>query len=248
MWSDILIWGFLCCACLMLGWRLFKLTRACNACVHARARAEQSRIETARLLGLAAQELHLAGLQMLGHAGASDQRPDLITATAADLLSLADELHAAARPADAPHILRRETINLDAMLPQAVEAAATHLAPGQRSWRLPSDGQNRLISADPRALRHILARVLASAIRNTGQQDWIEISTAQRPDGMAITIQDEGNGLAQGSLGKTPHDSRGIGLRLTLARSLMHAHGGKLEVESRAGVGSRISLVFPIAA
>ncbi len=246
MWSDLFIFGFLTCACLIMAWRLLKVSRACDACVHARARAEQSRIETSRLLGLAAQELHQAGLQMLGHAGAPDPRPDLVAATASDLLSLADELHAAARPTDAPHIMRFETINLAAMLPQAVEAAAAHLAPGQRSWRLPADAA--LITADPRALRHILARVLASAIRNTGQQDWIEISTAQRPDGMAITVQDEGNGLAQGSLGKAPQDSRGIGLRLTLARSLMHAHGGKLEVESRAGVGSRISLVFPLAA
>ena len=246
MWSDILICGFLCCACLMLGWRLYKLSRTCDACVHARARAEFARIETARLLGLAAQELHQAGLQMLGHAGAPHPRPDLIAATAADLLGLADELHAAARPADASHILRRETIDLATVLPQAVEAASAHLAPGQRSWRLPADATS--ITADPRALRHILARVLASAIRNTGQQDWIEISTARRPDGVAITVQDEGSGLGQGSLGKAPQDSRGIGLRLTLARSLMHAHGGKLEVESRAGVGSRVSLIFPIAA
>ena len=246
MWSNIIIHGFLTGACLILGWRLFKISTACEACVHARARAEASRLETARLLGLAAQELHQAGLQMLGHAGAPDARPDLIATTAADLLGLADELHAAARPTDAPHILRRETINLAAMLPQAVEAAAAHLAPGQRSWRLPADAAS--ITADPRALRHILARVLASAIRNTGQQDWIEISTAQRPDGVTITVQDEGNGLAQGSPGKAPQDSRGIGLRLTLARSLMQAHGGKLEVESRTGVGSRISLVFPIAA
>ena len=246
MWSELLIFGFLACACLILGWRQYVLTRACNACVHARARAESSRIETARLLGLAAEELHQAGLKMLGHAGAPDPRPDLIAATAADLLSLADELHAAARPADAPHILRRETVHLAALLPQAVQAAAAHLAPGQRSWRLPTEATS--ISADPRALRHILARVLASAIRNTGQQDWIEISTAHRPDGVAITVQDEGNGLTQGSLGKSPHDSRGIGLRPTLARSLMRAHGGKLEVESYAGVGSRISLVFPPAA
>lgn len=246
MWSDLLVCGFLFATTLMLGWRLYKVTRACDACVHARARAESSRIETVRLLGLAAQELHQAGLQMLGHAGAPDGRPDLIAASAAELLSLADELHAAARPADAPHILRCETVNLAALLPQAVQAAAAHLAPGQRSWRLPTE--STLITADPRALRHILARVLACAIRNTGQQDWIEISTAHRADGVTITVQDEGNGLAQGSLGKAPQDSRGIGLRLTLARSLMHAHGGKLEVESHAGVGSRISLVFPIAA
>lgn len=248
MLPDLLIAGFLAGTCLILLWRLFKISTACEACVHARARAEASRMETARLLGLAAQELHLAGLQMLGHAGASNARPEMIAATAADLLSLADELHAAARPGDAPHILRPESIDLGAIVVQAVDAAAAHLAPGQRSWRLPPGSQFARITADPRALRHILARVLASAIRNTGQQDWIDISTTQRLDGIAITIQDEGNGLSQGSHGNTVQDSRGIGLRLTLARSLMHAHGGRLEVEAKPGIGSRISLVFPHAA
>ena len=245
MWPDILITSFLSGICLILAWRLFKIRIAYNACANASALAEASRMQASRLLGLAVQELHEAGLQILGHAGAREAQPELIAATAADLLSLADELHAAAQPDNARHMLRPESIDLDAVLSQAVEAAAAHLAPGQRSWRLPSAGQCVRITADPRALRHVLARVLANAIRNTGQQDWIDISTAQRPDGIAIIVQDEGNGLSQGSHGNAVRDSRGIGLRLTLARSLMQAHGGRLEVESMPGIGSRINLVFP---
>ena len=104
------------------------------------------------------------------------------------------------------------------------------------------------ITADPRALRHVLPPVLASAIRNTGQQDWIDISTGQRPGGVAIIVQDEGNGLLQGSHGNAARERRGIEFRPTLARCLTQARGGRLAVDSMPGIGSRLKLVLPFAA
>ena len=61
-----------------------------------------------------------------------------------------------------------------------------------------------------------------------------------------MAVQDEGSGLASTGAAAVA-DSRGIGLRLALARNLMLAHGGRLEVEARAGVGSRVNLIFPDA-
>jgi signal transduction histidine kinase len=69
-------------------------------------------------------------------------------------------------------------------------------------------------------------------------------------DGVALVVEDEGVGFAASGAGggvALAADSRGIGLRLALARSLMEAHGGRLEVEALAKVGSRISLIFPAA-
>jgi signal transduction histidine kinase len=99
---------------------------------------------------------------------------------------------------------------------------------------------------DPRALRHMLSRVLADAVRNTRQDDWIDIAPDEQETDLTVVIADEGAGTATPEAGRpSPRDSRGIGLRLTLARALMTAHGGRVEVEARAGIGTRVSLVFP---
>jgi two-component system cell cycle sensor histidine kinase PleC len=42
-------------------------------------------------------------------------------------------------------------------------------------------------------------------------------------------------------------ETRGVGVGLALARSLMQAHGGALALDSTAQVGTRVSLRFPTA-
>ncbi len=102
--------------------------------------------------------------------------------------------------------------------------------------------------ADARALRHALTRVLADAVRNTRHDDWIDVTARVQDGWFVLVVADEGRGgLTPGAVPEGA-DSRGIGLRLALARSLVEAHGGRMEVESRAGVGSRVSLVFPAEA
>jgi len=99
----------------------------------------------------------------------------------------------------------------------------------------------------------VLTRVLTNAARFTRHQDWIDI-TVERQDGkrqeagLVLVIADEGIGLPAApppGAAAPPGNSRGVGLGLTLARSLMHAHGGSLQVESHARVGTRVSLTWP---
>lgn len=203
-----------------------------------------------------------------------------LAAAAAELLDIADTLQDRGVPTEAPPLLREEVVDLAAEAVEAATQAQILLGPGLRNWRLPQPAPATWLWADRRAVRHVLGRVLADAVRNTGHQDWIEISLRPHPDGLELVVEDEGIGIsalatarltevregdaqtagagaaepgtgtaAETGLGASVAvaDSRGIGLRLSLARSLMQAHGGRLEVEAMARVGSRVCLVFPLA-
>ncbi len=207
-----------------------------------RARAgEQSAL---RLMRLSAQELGSLGITLHGHAGAAGL-PGLGIA-AAQVLAVAEALADHAPLCRLPRGLREQKIDLRAALDDAVTAAKAALRPGRRNWRLPAGGE-ALVWADARALRHVLGHVLADAMRGTCEDDWIDISLRPHPAGLAVVVEDEGHGLASPSGIQAARDSRGIGLRLTLARTLMQAHGGQLEIEARPRIGCRVTLLFPAA-
>lgn len=49
-------------------------------------------------------------------------------------------------------------------------------------------------------------------------------------------------GVLDGRLSKS---TSGIGLGLSLVQSLMHLHGGRLEIISQKGIGTTVTMVFP---
>ena len=42
-----------------------------------------------------------------------------------------------------------------------------------------------------------------------------------------------------------PGPMRGLGLGLSLTKALMELHGGRLDLESEEGVGTRVTAIFP---
>jgi hypothetical protein len=95
-------------------------------------------------------------------------------------------------------------------------------------------------------LRHVLTRALSVAARSSGHDGGIaihvegaELDNAKRARALVIAVEPGPDG--QGSpivVGAGPD------LRLTLARTLMEAHGGRLDAEPRDGLTVRI--VFPV--
>jgi signal transduction histidine kinase len=118
------------------------------------------------------------------------------------------------------------------------------------------EGELVVIGDDGR-LKQVLLNLASNGIkynRDNGRLDFI----VKREDGqMSIAVRDTGVGIPEESLGKlferfyrvpgTENIVRGTGLGLVIAKSLVEAHGGKMEVSSTVGVGTTFTVTLPLA-
>ncbi len=228
---------------LLLAWgreraRRIHADRAAGVCREALA-------SSLRLVRLATNEQRTIALTLFGHAqaGNGDDDPTL-TGLARRLMDMSDTLATQTEAPDAKRRLDEEEFDLGPQVHFALEQVAAHLGPGRRTWRIDRAVGDTRLRADRRALNQVLVSVLSGAAAATRDGDWIEVSVQVGDGKICILIEDEGVGLPVAA-GGHPGESRGIGLRLTLARSLMQAHGGALLVESAERVGTRVRLTFP---
>jgi two-component system NtrC family sensor kinase len=91
------------------------------------------------------------------------------------------------------------------------------------------------------------------AIRDSQKAGTITLSTRRSPDGVILTVADDGPGIPEDRLSKiydpfftTKAAGKGTGLGLSIVYGIIAAHGGDLSVESRAGQGSRFTVELPL--
>jgi signal transduction histidine kinase len=107
------------------------------------------------------------------------------------------------------------------------------------------------IEVDPVRIRQVLLNLLANAMRHTPAEGIISVEVQAQPQRMLIRVRDTGAGIAPEDLPRLferfqkGSDSRGSGLGLPIARKLVLAHGGEIEVESVLGRGTEVVVVLP---
>jgi signal transduction histidine kinase len=105
----------------------------------------------------------------------------------------------------------------------------------------------------PAAIRRALANLIENAARY-GQG--AEVSAFRSGSAVAVVIEDRGPGIPEAEWdkvfapftrleGSRNRQTGGIGLGLTVARSIVRAHGGDIRLENRAGGGLRVEVVLP---
>jgi PAS domain S-box-containing protein len=134
---------------------------------------------------------------------------------------------------------------------------------------VPQDGVHQLrllfsqelpqICADADRLRQVLSNLLSNAVKYSPKGGQITLGARQEGNEVLAWVADQGVGIPQEALPRLfkkffrvdNRDTRtigGTGLGLALAKQIIEAHGGRMWVESRLGVGSTFLFTLPVAA
>lgn len=110
-----------------------------------------------------------------------------------------------------------------------------------------------VLGADARLLGRVIGNLLDNAIRYTNPGGSVTVRLARRETEVLIQVSDTGIGIAEEHLPfifdafyRVSRDGMGSGLGLTIAKTVVEAHGGKLWAESAYGKGSTFSITLPI--
>lgn len=114
------------------------------------------------------------------------------------------------------------------------------------------------VQVDPDRMGQVLNNLIANALRYTPSGGRITLRAVSRPDGVRLTVRDTGAGIPPEDLPyvfdrfwkgdrSRARSSGSSGLGLSIARQLVHANGGQINVESQLGVGTTFVIELPPA-
>ena len=111
--------------------------------------------------------------------------------------------------------------------------------------------------ADKRALNQILLNLLSNAIRFTDRGGKVTISACAEAGHITFVVEDNGVGINEEDMARVgepyfqaraSYDRRhgGTGLGLSIVKGLVRLHGGEIDIRSRVGEGTRVSIRLPL--
>jgi two-component system sensor histidine kinase BaeS len=123
-------------------------------------------------------------------------------------------------------------------------------------WKYSQDDRLPTMSIDPERLDQALGNLLSNAIKFTPKDGAINVVAGVEDHTVLISVHDTGAGIDQNELDEIftpfyrgPQGRRfpqGMGLGLSIARDIVVAHGGKIEVQSTPDEGSKFTIHLPL--
>lgn len=112
------------------------------------------------------------------------------------------------------------------------------------------------LEIDPTLLREVLLNLVENAIKYTGNEGRVRVSSQEIDNQVIVTVEDSGVGIASSDIdhiwdkfyrtSQSAHVTKGSGLGLYLVRYFIELHEGEVFVESQVGRGTKIGFRLPI--
>jgi signal transduction histidine kinase len=165
------------------------------------------------------------------------------------LTRLVDDLRTLAQVEAGSLQLVREPVDVARLVEDTVMAFSA-----QAGLRLEVDVGEEAASVDGdlARLQGVLGNLISNAIRHTPSGGLVKVAARRSADAVTISVADDGEGITPDLLPRVLDrfvrgpGSDGTGLGLAIARDVVNAHGGTIQVDSKPGSGTSVSINLPV--
>lgn len=141
--------------------------------------------------------------------------------------------------------------DLNETVEQAVHLAKQQVRTRPVAIALNAPQEHLNIVHDPALIQQVVLNLLLNGIQAISGEGTIQISLERRNDFAVVSVKDSGRGMSREVLARIfkpffTTRGEGTGLGLSLAKSIVDAHRGRIEVSSEPGHGSTFCVLLPI--
>lgn len=114
-----------------------------------------------------------------------------------------------------------------------------------------------LVRADAARVEQVLHNLVSNALKYSPAGSRVDVDVRREGGEALLVVTDQGIGISEEEkrllfapfqrAGNARQRAPGVGLGLSVARRIVEAHGGRIEVDSRPGVGSAFRVRLPLA-
>ena len=181
------------------------------------------------------------------------QAKDSLKSDIAEMEAMINEILETARMHHLHGNLKRQLINLADHL-EGILVDFVNQPPSVQAGDFPAEIE---LNVDPEQIKTVFQNILTNAIKFSAPDDKpVMISVIKQANFTVVRILDHGIGIPPDELPfifepfyrvdkSRSKRTGGYGLGLSLCKTIMEAHGGRIEVDSKPGVGTCVSMFFP---
>ena len=142
--------------------------------------------------------------------------------------------------------------NFDNLLNRSMDMVSDTLLAAGSEWHAPSSEELRSFNAfmDVEILAKCLANIFTNALESGDPTVVITFHVAEKEDRIQFSVSDNGRGIKPENqplifdpLFTTKNEH--VGLGLTISQRIINDHGGTIEIESKVGKGTTVTLEIP---
>ncbi len=197
-------------------------------------------------------------LRLSGSGPPPAQLWDMMERQIAHMVRLIDDLLEVSRITRGKIELRNESVDLATVIDTAIETSRPLIEAGQLALEVDVPRETLHLYADPIRLAQVFANLLNNAAKYTEPGGNIKVMARLEDDDVVVSVSDSGVGIRPDALqsifnmfmqadSSPKRRQNGLGIGLTIARSLVEMHGGTISARSEGlGKGSEFVVRLPL--
>ncbi len=179
-----------------------------------------------------------------------------IVEQAKHLSMLVNDLVFIARQGAGAARLNLQTIDLNTLLEKVCGDAKVIAHSKAVDINYANGSEQDVVRGDPARLRQLFMVLLDNAVRYSNSKGEVKVDIANTGGEVRVRVSDRGIGIAPEELegiferfrrggNASEHNEEGLGLGLPVAKAIVEAHKGRIEMNSRLGEGTTVTVALP---